>query len=369
MVMILTLPMGAFAADTKPVAKSKLTTTELKIANAYLKTVTTLNPNNMDSVKYPGLKYSAAGTIPTGFKLGILRPTFTKVKDKSGLNRIDLSGLMVMSDGEKLVTFNITSGILLKAKGSKLYSWYEIRGKEEQKVFGDLSFADQNRVFDWLEEQFDADVAFALTTGEVEEDTNVNEDKASVPATSTSSNSAVKTLIYNDKDYGDPKLNNTAAYGQWGKLTGIDVLGATFDVELRVVSSVKDNEGYAKLFPDTFAANSDKFDFYRVEMEGKSYNFKNASDKYVSMLAPSDLTTYGRYSGGKVVSYQKEFDGGFGWQYALSNSSAITGTYSSLNSPSEIYSKGVVYLASVKGKSLEYVEINKGLKYYFFKVK
>lgn len=138
LIMVLSLSTAAFAVDTHSVA-GKLTARETKIVKAYLKSLETFDAKYLNAVKYPGVTFESP-TLSEGATIKVLHPVFTKTKDADlKLNRIDVSGLLVVSSSEKLALAEVVQGIAVKTSKKQLYAFQEVDVKtNEIKAISDL---------------------------------------------------------------------------------------------------------------------------------------------------------------------------------------------------------------------------------------
>jgi len=125
LMFILSFSTVSFATDTHFTA-GKLTARELSIGKAYLKTLETYNAKYLDAVKYPGVDFET-DSLDEGVTAKVLKPVFTKTKDGSlKLDRIDVSGLLVVSSSDKLSLAGITQGMAIKTSKKKVYAFQEV---------------------------------------------------------------------------------------------------------------------------------------------------------------------------------------------------------------------------------------------------
>ncbi len=164
-------------------AAARLTIAETNIIKAYQKTLETSDLQYLNRYKYPGVKFYLEGTgdISGDIKIKLLNPQYSKVYDsQQKLNKLILKGLLVATDGERLVLGNVTYDLYVKTKSSKLYAYKQASaGEMKQLTLEELSESAVAAIEKHLTSLYDEDTAYALMYPEEESEDEYSDDEDS----------------------------------------------------------------------------------------------------------------------------------------------------------------------------------------------
>lgn len=287
-----------FTMPTIAATSTKLSTAELNIVKEYQKTIETNDAKYINAYKYPGVTFKMQVVLDKSLVAKILNPTYSKVYDsKLKLYKLSVSGITVVTNGEKLILASTKYGIYVKTNGKKLCT-YKVAPNENEKLLEVINLTDsQQTVLEkYLASLYDADTASTLM---YPDEGGTGKDKG---------NGTIESPIALKQKYTWTATDKKYAY---------DMISGTFS--LTVNSSKKITTTDVQKLGFKKPADNDKYEYYLVNA---TYEVKNAKIKkgdkglgYCYLSSGWALDIWGTKNSdgnGLIGGCSDYFDGGIG---------------------------------------------------------